>query len=686
VLGAVFACAALVAGLRGPGERREAIALEAASAPEAAADEIDVSWVPSDAVGIAAFRPAAIFSRPELEELGTFVDRQFAPSREGTATDFEQIVAMWLHKPDPAKREPGMPTQTPLVMMRFVERAKAEELMAKMSEKATVEEKKYDGVTYRLACREDGAALQPDERTILVGNKSDVDRVIRSRGGPVPAVLGGNEGWLAFRNDHAVLAADESATKGWFEQVDAVEAAGSAAIYGPLRDNVTRAMLGLRLDDQMRIRVVATCNDEEGASRVEETLRAILVLGRNWATGRRARPDQAPEGQPDAIESTRAAEDLLGSITIRREGSVVQGEASGEVGLLASIGPLMSFQRASQETQARNNLKQIALAMHMFHDTYRRLPPAVLEQTTEQWQEAKPYSWRVALLPFLNQQDLYQQYRFDEPWDSPANLQVLEKMPDVYRAAGDPPDSTSTSYFVLVGPGAVFPEAGAMPLRKGTGFREIRDGTANTLLVVEAKRSVPWTKPEDIPYDPAKPLPELGGHFEGGFLAALCDGSVRFLPKDLDEAVLRKLIEKADGQPVDLSKIRGQDPRRAAVRRALKEKSADELEEPAPTLAPVSGTITLDGTPLPGATIRLIPTAGQRAAIGLTDDSGKYVLTTSQEGDGAAPGIYRVTISATALPGARSRPRGEYSDPKTSPLAVQVAPGNNVFDFALQSE
>jgi hypothetical protein len=574
VLGAVFACAVLVAGLRGPTVRRQAIAREAAPATEAPPDVLDLSWVPSDAVGIAALRPAAIFRRAELEEFRTFVDEQFAPSRKGTATDFEQIVAVWLHKPDPAQREPGVYAQTPLVMMRFTRPAKAEELMARISRKSTVKEKEYEGATYRLAADEGTAAFRPDARTILVGSESDVQRVIRSRGGPVPAILGGEEGWRAFRNDHVVLAADGSVTTAWFRQVDA---AGTPAPFAPLCEHVTRTMLGARLDDQMRIRVVMTCDHEEGALRVEETVKAILVLARNWATQRSARLDQSPESEPETIASARAASELLTGATIRRQRSVVRAEASGGVALLASIRPLMSFRRASEQTQAMNHLKQIALAMHNFHDSFNCFPPPVLNQTPSPTGEAKPYSWRVALLPYLEEAPLYEQYRFDEPWDSPANLEVLKKMPDVYRAAGDPADSTNTSYFALTGPETVFSQTGGAPPIRGTRISEIRDGTANTLLVVEAKRSVPWTKPEDLPYDPEKPVPELGGHFEDGFLAALCDGSARLMPKDLDEAVLRMLIEKSDGQVVDWSKIQAND-REAAVRRKLIEQGDQRVD------------------------------------------------------------------------------------------------------------
>jgi len=679
VLGAVFACAVLVAGLRGPGERREAVAGEAAPAPEAAADEIDLSWVPADVVGIAAFRPAAIFGRPELEELRKLADERFAPFPGGTVTDLEQVAVVYVHKPDPAKRGPNA-LGPPLVMLRFTQADKAEERIATMLRDSTV--KDYEGATYRIASQGGGAVFQPDERTIIVGAESDVRHVIRSRGGPVPEILGGTRGWRPFEHDHAVVAAGASSLAAVFAPMGP----GFASPFAPLWEDAKRAIVGVRLDDHVTIHAVVACDDVERAVHVKQTVEALRVLARNYASQLRQELGKWPDAEPGMVASARALFDFATNASIRREGSTMQAEACGDIALLDFSKPFLAARHAAERTQSMNHVKQIGLAMHMFHDTYRRLPPAVLAQTTEQWQEAKPYSWRVALLPFLGQAPLYEQYRFDEPWDSPANLKVLEKMPDVYRAAGDPPDSTSTSYFVLVGPGTVFSEGGPMPRSKGVQFREIRDGMSNTLLVVEAKRSVPWTKPEDIPYDPAKPLPELGGHFEGGFLAALCDGSVRFLPKDLDEAVLRKLIEKADGQPVDLSKIRGPDPRRAAVRRALTEKTPEEPEKPVPSLAKVSGTITLDGTPLPGATIRLIPRAGGRAAVGVTDDSGKYVLTTFQKGDGAAPGTYAVTISAAALPGARSRVPKAYADAKTSPLVVEVAPGPNGFDFALKSE
>jgi prepilin-type processing-associated H-X9-DG protein len=86
---------------------------------------------------------------------------------------------------------------------------------------------------------------------------------------------------------------------------------------------------------------------------------------------------------------------------------------------------------------------------------------------------------------------------------------------------------------------------------KGLQLADFTDGTSNTLMVVEAAKPVPWSKPEDLAYDPNRPLPKLGGHTPGGFNAAFCDGSVRFLTDKIKESVLRALITRNGGEVIN---------------------------------------------------------------------------------------------------------------------------------------
>ena len=185
-------------------------------------------------------------------------------------------------------------------------------------------------------------------------------------------------------------------------------------------------------------------------------------------------------------------------------------------------------------TQCSNHLKQIGVGLYNYHETHGRFPPAIGYGPDGK----TPHSWRVAILPFLGQAELYKQYDFSESWDGPNNLKLLASMPAVYRCPKVDGDSTNSSYFVLTGPTTVFSGG------EGTSKHEITDGTRGTLLVVEAVREIPWTKPEDIPYDPAEPLPKLGGLHDGGSYASFADGSVRWIGDTTSEKDLRALCTK----------------------------------------------------------------------------------------------------------------------------------------------
>ena len=102
-----------------------------------------------------------------------------------------------------------------------------------------------------------------------------------------------------------------------------------------------------------------------------------------------------------------------------------------------------------------------------------------------------------------------------------------------------------TYYQVFVGKGA-----GWERQSNGTRFADITDGTSNTLMVAEAANAVPWTKPDDLEFDPEKPLPKLGGHFPGGFNVLFMDGSVRFIRSTIDQVTLKALITRNGGELV----------------------------------------------------------------------------------------------------------------------------------------
>jgi hypothetical protein len=165
------------------------------------------------------------------------------------------------------------------------------------------------------------------------------------------------------------------------------------------------------------------------------------------------------------------------------------------------------------------------------------LPPAALVD-----EKGKPLlSWRVAILPYLGERNLYNQFKLEEPWDSEHNKKLLAQMPAAYGAEG-----TDTYYQVFTGLSTVFEEG------KTIKFEDIGHGPERTALIAEAAKPVPWTKPADLVYNPAKPLPKLGGGlFKDGFHITMGDGSVRFIKNPFNENVLHALIIRTTMEVVD---------------------------------------------------------------------------------------------------------------------------------------
>lgn len=210
--------------------------------------------------------------------------------------------------------------------------------------------------------------------------------------------------------------------------------------------------------------------------------------------------------------------------------------------------------------QSRNNVKRIMLAMHLYHEKHGAFPPAVLYGKDNKGGKF-PHSWRVALLPHLDQQKLYDSYHFDEAWDSPANMDVMAKMPDVYRAPGEERKSLHPAYVVFVGK---LMEDGSDPAKLQTMFSSqqgvkipmVRDGMSNTLAIVETKlvgkQAIQWTEPKDLTYDPAGELPKLGGLYSDEFWIGTVDGAPLLIHSNTKAKTIKGLISPAGGEFIDL--------------------------------------------------------------------------------------------------------------------------------------
>ncbi|MBY0460366.1 MAG: DUF1559 domain-containing protein, partial [Gemmataceae bacterium] len=245
---------------------------------------------------------------------------------------------------------------------------------------------------------------------------------------------------------------------------------------------------------------------------------------------------------------TRDKTELTLSLPLPREVLVTASNLASLV-VVAIIPAVQKLRESAGRMQSANNLKQIALAMHNYHDANGHFPQDIVDK------DGKPLlSWRVALLPYIEQDNLYKQFKLDEPWDSENNKKFSQTLVKVFMSPNaTPPEKQPeygwTHYRGISGPGAVFDPKAKVRIV------DITDGTSNTIMVIETDEMVPWAKPGDYPFDPKKPLPKIvppGG--KDVFNAAFADGSVKAIKKTIDEKVLKALFTRAGGEVVDIDK------------------------------------------------------------------------------------------------------------------------------------
>jgi hypothetical protein len=278
-------------------------------------------------------------------------------------------------------------------------------------------------------------------------------------------------------------------------------------------------------------------------------LAARLVVHNSDAAGAKRLADIANRGL-DWFGEDNATKEVLPKFAALRPGlsPKVDGERvtflldESSPGVAAALTAMSDRARsAASRTQSMNNLKQIGLAWHLHLDANAGTFPAPILS-----KDGKPLlSWRVAILPFIEQGDLYKQFHLDEPWDSEHNKTLIEKMPKIYRSSAQKVGDGQTTYLAPTGK---IGEAHVGVL--GARIKDVTDGTSNTVMVVEGSddAAVVWTKPDDLTVDAKNPLKGLIGHYPQGFNALYADGSVRFISRNAKPAALLAIFTRDGGE------------------------------------------------------------------------------------------------------------------------------------------
>lgn len=218
--------------------------------------------------------------------------------------------------------------------------------------------------------------------------------------------------------------------------------------------------------------------------------------------------------------------------------------------LIALLLPAVQSARgAARQVQCSNNMKQIGLALHAYEVTYGSFPPAYTVD-----EEGRPlHSWRTLILPYLEQQALYDQIDLSEPWDGPNNRRLHHAVIPIYGCPSSPGVmGSTTSYMVVVGEETLFPPGGAQ-----TSMEDLTDGASNTIMLIEVEvGNTHWMEPVDIDYDqmifrvnggPG----EIASWHPGEASVALADGSVHTLGEGMNPQTLQAMLTRAGGEVVE---------------------------------------------------------------------------------------------------------------------------------------
>lgn len=403
-----------------------------------------------------------------------------------------------------------------------------------------------------------------DELTYIAGPEDSIRRAIERRQSPgrppldsALAALGGSQMVVIGRSEYLVSQL-ESASR----SDDRLAQTIAGALKFLLQDTDALAM-ALESDRQAEapvvMRLVLGCSDTEQVAGKTQLLRGLTLFLRQFVE--QASRRQQPRGY-QAAPSNEWVASLFADIRFEQDRRAAVARMAGDAAVGDAIGVILTILEGVAGFSTGIAAEQFAQALETLEQADQIIPPrlpqgvlaapqlvarreasaeqlravaAALDRYREQqghlpaWasfdDEGRPLlSWRVHLLPALGYDELYARFRLDEPWDSEHNRGLLAELPREY--AGPLTGGTTTAVHVVVGASTPFPPNGPCP----DGEECCSDRT--NLLLIETRRGVPWTKPEDLRFDQAGACSSLGGWHPGGAIICRLDGTTEFVPSD----------------------------------------------------------------------------------------------------------------------------------------------------------
>jgi hypothetical protein len=545
-----------------------------AASPTAAtsvgAEHLDLTYFPAEAVSVIVAHPQAVLKGPDAEWIPVEVITAQA-MKEWGFDPLKVQEAVVLFAPPTQGTDPDF-----AAILRF------SEAYSKAAVTATLVgiEKIVDGKTVVETRSPRAIWLHlPDDKTLIIGTAPLVGKMLVAKDVESPLVE-----LLKKVNVSGQLTAVFSidAVRPIMKQAVAAAPPVPPQFQGFLKlpDLLSAALLQVNIGERFEASLTLRARDDTSAEEVERLAKQGLAMVRQLIQAQIA---TMPGGSTDPVEEagmkylTRITDKLFSNVKLARKGQNVSisAQTGSSVAAIATLGGFLlpatamarrseraaemeaqavaerdvaiAAQAAAERNSTMSKMLQIGLALQSYHSAHGTFPARAIFD-----KQGKPLlSWRVQILPMLEEDALFKEFHLDEPWDSQHNKPLVAKMPAVFRDPRRPPDGTTT-FLAVIGKGLAF--EGDRPLKISQFF----DGTSSTILAVQVndKQAVPWTKPDDLEVDLTKPTTGLGDAEANGFVALFVDGHVLMLPKSIKTKVLSALFTRAGGEVINLDDLK----------------------------------------------------------------------------------------------------------------------------------
>ncbi len=520
------------------------MALAAQPAAKQAAND-DLSYIVPEATVAGVVYPRRVLTDPAMEMLPLEV-LSAAGIKEGgiDPMNVEQVTVMVV----PPAPMPGFG-----IVMRFTKPYELKNILQKVT--ANAEEIQLDGRLYLKDTSPVAPSFfMPNDKTLLIANDDTMQKMLANHESPQMGPARKLMKSVDKSSDLAIVAAIEPMRALIEPLLNMQPVPPPFAGLKQLPELISAARLQIKATGGGSVSLALLGNDEADAEELEKQLNQLVDTAQAMM---RAMASSRFSGSDDPIEQAmgkymqRISGKILDPFHPERKGKVVKLALTDKLKEYYVTASMLSFlllpaimgaRGAARRAASSNNLKHIALAMHNYHNVHRRFPSRANFD-----KDGKPLlSWRVQILPYIEENNLYKQFHLDEPWDSDHNKKLIPLMPTVYRNPSSPAEQGKTDYLVPTGKGSIFEK------QRSARIRDIPDGTSNTIMVVEVDpdRAVTWTKPEDLKYDETNPMAGLGKAHPGGFSAAFADGSVKFISSGIDRKLFLNLLQMNDGNAI----------------------------------------------------------------------------------------------------------------------------------------